>query len=148
MARLTLLLCALGGLVLAGCPSAMVTPTQRTPVASATPLPAVSLPPAGTPTQPLEVATVRIRNHAFLPMTVYVRQGGNVTWLNDDSDVHGVTPTNGAVFSATGRLGRGEDSGRVTFTTAGEQDYNCTYHSAEKGVVMVVAPTLAPSPSP
>jgi plastocyanin len=79
-------------------------------------------------------------------MTVYVRQGGTVTWLNDDQDVHGAAPANGAAFTATGRLGRGEDSGRITFAKAGEQDYICAYHGTEKGVVMVVATPASAAP--
>lgn len=116
--------------------------TQGTPRPAATspaPLPSISPPPAGTAAAPLDAATIYIRNHAYLPATVYVKQGGYVTWVNQDAAIHTATPENGASFHATGDIQPASDSGRVTFATAGEQDYTCSYHPDEHGKVMVIA---------
>jgi plastocyanin len=75
---------------------------------------------------------VRIVDFSFQPTTMIVTPGTTLTWTNEDSAPHTAT---GSDFD-TGRLDQG-DSGEITFESAGEYDYICTYHPDMKGSVVV-----------
>ena len=82
-------------------------------------------------------AIVAIRNFTFFPDTVRIRPGGEVTWVNCETDVpdfHTSTSEDGLWDS--GALNQREFFAR-RFDTVGEFDYFCTPHPAMRGVVIV-----------
>ncbi|HIH10004.1 MAG TPA: hypothetical protein HA254_05040 [Candidatus Diapherotrites archaeon] len=86
--------------------------------------------------------TVRIRDFVYNPSALTVRQGGTVTWVNDDTVPHTVT-------------GNGFDSGQIApggsftfrFPSAGTFSYYCSIHPAMAGTV-TVQDGLSPAGSP
>jgi plastocyanin len=86
---------------------------------------------------PQEKADVKISGFEFNPKMVTVKKGGSVTFTNEDSAPHTVTPEKDAHFEATGRMLKNE-SKTVTFTEAGTQHYFCNIHPSMKGTVKVV----------
>ena len=80
---------------------------------------------------------VLVRNFAFLPDTVRVRAGGEVVWVNCEtevSDFHTSTSTTGVWNS--GALNRGEFYAR-RFDAAGQFGYFCEPHPFMNGAVIV-----------
>ncbi len=101
----------------------------------------------GVPSTPARGATheVRIVDFAFAPATLTIAAGDTVVWTNDDPIIHTATSVNGAFDS--GDLDQG-DSYSLTFTTPGTYDYLCTPHPSMTGRIVVVAaaaPSAAPS---
>jgi plastocyanin len=92
-------------------------------------------------------SAVTIQNFAFAPMTITVHVGDTVTWTNKDSGVQ-----HSAKFSDTfmTALLNTNQSGSLTFTTAGTFNYVCAVHpTLMSGTVIVVgAATPAPTPPP
>ncbi|MDX2273404.1 MAG: cupredoxin domain-containing protein [Cyanobacteriota bacterium] len=93
---------------------------------------------SGSPQEAATEVAVTIQGFQFLPPEVVVKQGGRVTFTNQDSTPHTATPTNGATFTGTGRLKKGE-SKVVEFTTAGVQEYFCDIHPSMVGKVTVLS---------
>lgn len=84
-----------------------------------------------------QVNSVEIRNFAFNPAKITVKKGTTVTWTNQDSAKHDITPTGGGSdFKASELLGKGE-SYSFTFNTAGTYTYLCSPHPYMKGTVEV-----------
>jgi plastocyanin len=135
-ARLALLVVAC---LLAGCPQPNKTATRPSPKPGPTDTPRPPTPTPGPTELAVDNATVHIKNHVYQPAVINVKQGGTVTWLNDDAEPHTATPTQGAAFAGTDRIEANSSSGKVTFSTVGEQSYKCDYHPDEKGKVVVVA---------
>ncbi|MDB5102042.1 MAG: copper-binding protein plastocyanin/azurin family [Cyanobacteria bacterium RYN_339] len=134
-ARIVVLLAAC---LLLGCPQPNKTAAKPSAKPSPTDTPRPPTPTPGPTELAVDDATIHIKNHAFQPAVIHVKQGGTVTWLNDDADPHTATPTLGASFSGTERIDANSSSGKVTFKTAGEQSYKCDYHPGETGKIVVV----------
>lgn len=82
--------------------------------------------------------SVSIKNHAYGSTSIKVKKGTTVTWKNEDSVEHDVTPDKpDEVFKQSELLGKGK-SYSVTFTEAGIYTYYCTPHPYMKGTVEVV----------
>ena len=82
---------------------------------------------AGFPTTSTGNASVDIRNFAFVPNTVTITNGTNVTWTNYDGDAHTVTSVSG-VFDS-GVINPGKKYTR-RFTKIGTFEYKCLIHSS------------------
>lgn len=87
--------------------------------------------------QPTEPNKVSIQDFAFKPETITVKKGTEVTWTNQDSAKHDVSPTSGADdFKASKLMAKGE-SYSFTFNTVGTYEYKCSPHPYMKGKVVV-----------
>ena len=95
---------------------------------SAAPAPSSSAPASGA-------ASVSIANFAYAPATITVKVGTTVTWTNEDSAPHTVTPDSGSGFGS-GMMQKG-DTYSHAFTTAGTFTYHCTVHPYMHGTVIV-----------
>jgi len=79
---------------------------------------------------------VTIVDLSFQPSDVTIQTGGNVTWVNGESDTaHTSTAADGSWDS--GLLSPG-DSYTADFSTAGDYAYACSVHPDMHGVVHVV----------
>jgi plastocyanin len=109
--------------------------------------------PAGTPQAtstpvPSDV-NVDILNYAYSPMTITVRTGTTVHWLNKDNDPHSVTSLatpplfDSGVFNHNGTW-------QYTFNTPGTYSYFCTVHGTYMTgwVIVEAAPTATPTMVP
>jgi plastocyanin len=93
-------------------------------------------------------ASVRIVNFRYSPATVTVDPGDSVTWVNEDSDPHTATASDGGFD--TGTLDQGE-SGSHRFTEPGSFPYICALHPSMRGTVVVAGATAgagAAEPAP
>ena len=80
---------------------------------------------------------VTIKDFAYVPATITVKKGTKVTWTNQDSTRHDVTPDSESDnFKASELLSKGE-SYSFTFNTAGTYTYHCGPHPQMKGTVIV-----------
>ena len=130
---------------------APVATTAPTPVPTQPPTPAASpsaIPPATTPTytftpQPYvtqeTVTTVHIRNFSFVPATLTVLPGTQVTWINDDNTAHTVVATGTAAGMFQSRALMKGDTFPYTFASVGNYPYICSIHPDEKGTIVVKA---------
>ncbi|HEX5015769.1 MAG TPA: plastocyanin/azurin family copper-binding protein [Candidatus Limnocylindrales bacterium] len=80
---------------------------------------------------------VAISGSSFSPGDVTVTVGDTVTWTNSDQISHTATADGGSFD--TGVLGNNE-SGTITFSTAGSFPYHCTIHTNMTGTITVEAP--------
>lgn len=81
--------------------------------------------------------TVTIRDFSFGPATLTVKKGTTVTWTNEDSTQHDVTPDSPTgEFKRSSLLSKG-DTYSVTFNTPGTYRYHCTPHPDMKGTITV-----------
>jgi amicyanin len=81
---------------------------------------------------------VEMKNTAFNPSKITIKKGTTVTWTNQDSDRHDVTPDNESdAFQGSELLSKGE-SYSFTFNTVGTYSYHCTPHPFMRGTVEVV----------
>ena len=75
----------------------------------------------------------------YIPTTITIESGMNVTWVNEDSAFHSVT--SGSYDAPTELFDSGYmdpyESYTVTFDQAGTFDYFCTLHPWMKGQVVV-----------
>ena len=83
---------------------------------------------------PVTTNTITIKNIAFNPNTLTIKNGENVTWINEDPTSHIVKEDNGLFESSA--LANGQ-SFTYTFTTVGTYNYTCTIHPSMKGKVIV-----------
>lgn len=92
-----------------------------------------------TPANGVASATVHMKNIEFSPKVVTVAAGAKVTWVNDDSVGHTVTPYDKAQW---GTEGSGDDSAEwlqkgqswsYAFTKPGTYNYYCKPHAASDG---------------
>ena len=83
------------------------------------------------------VNTVEIANFEFKPETVTVKKGTTVTWTNNDSTAHTVTPDEESdEFKGSELLSQGQTY-EVTFNTPGTFSYHCEPHPQMKATVVV-----------
>jgi plastocyanin len=77
---------------------------------------------------------VHIRDDAFVPPSVTVRAGDQVTFINDDDDAHTATADD-ASWDSEG-LNQGQKWTHA-FAKAGKIAYHCTVHPMMHGTVVV-----------
>lgn len=86
---------------------------------------------------PVATTTVDIKDFAFTPVAITVKKGATVTWTNQDSTRHSISPdTESTDFKASQLLSQGETY-KVTFNTVGTYTYHCTPHPYMKASVIV-----------
>lgn len=94
-------------------------------------------PADGTDEDAPSTTSVAISNFAFSPASITVKKGSTVTWTNNDSQGHHITPDNPTdEFAQSDLLSKGQ-SYSVIFNTVGESTYFCTPHPFMKGSVTV-----------
>lgn len=76
--------------------------------------------------------TVSIRGYAFVPATLNVKAGTDVTWTNDDPVTHRVS----AAGFHSNDLAPGETFAHA-FPLAGTYEYSCSIHPAMQGKIIV-----------
>lgn len=79
---------------------------------------------------------VNIQGFAFLPLTLTVLTGTTVTWKNFDSAAHTATGTTAVQMFDSGSIAQG-NTYSFKFTLAGTNNYNCTFHPAMTGMIIV-----------
>jgi len=113
---------------LAGCgSSSSIKSTTTTPAATAAPA-------AGAAVTSAKVA---ISNFKFVPPAVTLKQGGKITFTNQDSAQHTATADDGSSFDS-GTLAQGQVK-TLTFAKAGTFSYHCAFHAFMMAKVVVVA---------
>ena len=82
-------------------------------------------------------AIVAIRNFQFFPDTVRIRPGGEVTWVNCETEINDFhTSTSDDDLWDSGALNQGEFFTR-RFDDSGEFSYFCIPHPTMRGAVVV-----------
>lgn len=85
----------------------------------------------------VESNQITYKDFAVVQKTIKVKKGTTVTWTNEDSAKHDVTPEmETADFKTSELFGKGE-SYSVTFNTVGTFAYYCSPHPYMKGTVEV-----------
>lgn len=85
-----------------------------------------------------ETDQVVYKDFAVEPNTIKVKKGTTVTWTNQDSAKHDVTPEKeSAEFKASELFGKGETHS-VTFNVVGTYNYFCSPHPYMKGTIEVI----------
>ncbi len=87
---------------------------------------------AGAPTD--STAEVKIDNFAYTPVTVTVKVGTQVTWVNHDDIPHTVDSTQGKFKSAALDT---DDRFEFRFTEAGDYPFYCRIHPKMTGKIIV-----------
>jgi plastocyanin len=86
---------------------------------------------------PVATDKIDIKDFAFAPGSVTVKKGTTVTWVNQDTTKHTVTPDDETSdFKSSELLAKGE-SYSVTFNTAGSFTYHCAPHPNMTATVVV-----------
>ncbi len=75
-----------------------------------------------------------IQNYTYTPDILTVKAGTNVTWINQDSDIHDVSIDSEAFESPD--LNKG-DKYTYNFTKTGEYTYHCDEHPSMTGKIIV-----------
>ena len=85
----------------------------------------------------VQTTKVTISDFAFGPAKISVKKGSTVTWTNQDSVQHNVTPDSQSQnFEGSQLLNKGE-SYSFTFNAVGTYSYHCTPHPSMQGSVEV-----------
>lgn len=85
-----------------------------------------------------ETDKVTYKNFEVAPKSIKIKKGTTVTWTNEDSAKHDVTPeAETAEFKASKLFGKGETY-QMTFNTVGTFKYFCSPHPYMKGTIEVV----------
>lgn len=80
---------------------------------------------------------VIIKNFAFNPEKLTIKKGTKVTWTNQDSARHDITPDQPSEnFKASELLAKGE-SYSFTFNAVGNYSYKCSPHPYMKAMIEV-----------
>jgi uncharacterized repeat protein (TIGR01451 family) len=95
---------------------------------------APSAPPAAGARVKIVQAGLEALTWGYDPTTITIKAGDSITWTNDGSLVHTVTPDDGSFDS--GVLNKG-DVWTHTFNTAGTFTYHCTPHPWMKATIVV-----------
>jgi plastocyanin len=86
---------------------------------------------------PVADSDIAISNFAFNPANITVKKGATLTWKNNDSTQHDITPDNPtSEFQRSELLSKG-GTYSVTFNTVGSFTYFCSPHPYMKGSVTV-----------
>jgi plastocyanin len=80
--------------------------------------------------------TIEIQNYAFVPNTLTVAVGTEVTWVNQDNDPHTVKSDPAADVLKSPALDT-NDKYSFTFTKPGVYKYFCTLHPHMQGEIVV-----------
>lgn len=80
--------------------------------------------------------TVTMRNFAFSPAAITVKEGTTVTWTNKDSVAHTVTETDGKDGPNSADV-QPNATYSFTFNSPGTYHYQCTVHPEMVGTVTV-----------
>jgi plastocyanin len=80
--------------------------------------------------------TIEIQNYAFVPSTLTVAVGTEVTWVNQDNDPHTVKSNPVAEVLKSPALDT-DDKYSFTFTKPGVYKYFCTLHPHMQGEIVV-----------
>ena len=84
-----------------------------------------------------KVASIQIKNFAFMPPVLTVTAGTTVTWINNDDEVHKIS-------TAAKNFGSGgldtDDKYSFTFAKPGIYPYFCSLHPKMIGKIIVKAP--------
>lgn len=94
---------------------------------------AAASPPAGAGAG--DAVTIDITNFKYKPVSLTVKRGSRVTWVNHDSAPHTATAGGAARFD-TGTLKKGDEK-TVTLSKRGTYAYVCTFHPFMKATVIV-----------
>lgn len=90
-----------------------------------------------TSTEQSSGTSVEIKDYAYSPATITVKKGTTVTWTNQDSVRHDITPDEESdAFQGSELLSKGE-SYSFTFNTAGTYTYHCSPHPYMTAKVIV-----------
>ena len=122
---LTMLGVVAGMATLVACGSSNNTPTAPNPSPS----------PTATPAAADVTITINgmLGSGSYGPNPATVKVGQKVSWKNADSIAHTATGTG---FD-TGAIGSGQTSAPITFSTAGNIDYHCSFHPSMVGTLNV-----------
>ena len=90
-----------------------------------------------TPTDTQD-AVVNLLGQTFDPATVNLDAGAEVTWVNNNSIEHNITPRNHTYWEARTLTTTGERFS-VKFDAPGTYEYECTIHPGMEGVVNVTS---------
>ena len=118
--------------------------SSQKPTATSMPMPEENMNPNMSNTtesaQSAESASgdqVTYKGFAIVQKTLKVKKGTTVTWTNQDSAKHDVSPdVETADFKASELFGKGETY-KVTFNTVGTYAYKCSPHPYMKGTIEV-----------
>jgi amicyanin len=120
----TIFIMVLGILFFAGC-----TNNQTTEVTSTTAAQEV------TTTTQISGNQVIIKNFAFSPAEITIKQGDTLVWVNQDAAPHKIESDSGSEINSE-TLSSGQTHSH-TFQTAGTYAYHCSIHPSMKGTVTV-----------
>ena len=123
-------LAVVGGLAALGACGGSGSSTTPTPMPTPTPA------PTPTPSASADVMIVingMLGSQSYAANPAQVKVGQTVAWRNADSIAHTATGTG---FD-TGSIAPGRTSKSITFTTAGNVDYKCTFHPTMVGTLNV-----------
>lgn len=85
----------------------------------------------------VEADTVTISNYMYDPAAIKVKVGTTVTWTNNDSVQHNISPDSASADFTKGELfGKGKTYS-FTFKKAGSYTYHCDPHPYMHGTVVV-----------
>ena len=85
-----------------------------------------------------ETNMITYKGFAIVQKSIKVKKGTTVTWTNEDSAKHDVTPDKETdEFKASELFGKGETHS-ATFNTVGTYTYHCSPHPYMKGTIDVV----------
>ena len=119
LSLITIAICAAA--TLAACGSASAPAPERTHVNR-------------SPATPLD--TVTISGYAFHPVSLTVRAGTHVTFINRDATAHTATASGGGPAFDTGTVRAGRQA-TVTLTTPGTYVYYCQFHPFMRATIRV-----------
>ena len=86
----------------------------------------------------VETNKITYKGFAVTQRSIKVKKGTTVTWTNEDSAKHDVTPdTESEAFKSSELFGKGETYS-ATFNTVGTYAYHCSPHPYMKGVIEVI----------
>ncbi|GAB4002411.1 cupredoxin domain-containing protein [Nocardioides ultimimeridianus] len=91
--------------------------------------------------------TITIKQYAFQPGSMSIRQGDTITWTNQDSVGHDVEVTNGPASFHSPMLSQGQ-SWSFTFSAPGTYSYICSVHPDMRATVTVAAAPAPPAAQP
>lgn len=112
--------------IVAGCSSAQAPAASGATVSTAAP-----------PTSSSGANTIIIKNFAFDPVSLTVKTGTAVTWVNQDGAPHTIVSDAGSpVAFSSDSLSTG-NSYKFTFTQPGTYTYHCSIHPSMMGTIIV-----------
>ncbi len=78
---------------------------------------------------------INIENFSFSPLTVTIKKGTKITWVNNDNAPHTVTSTSDGLLNSP-TLAKGESFSFV-FDNVGSTKYYCNFHKSMQGIIVV-----------